>query len=179
MPKYVALLRAINVGGHNVKMDRLRAVFSDMGFTRVESFIASGNIIFDTRTKRGTALERKIESGLVAALGYNVATFIRTPSELKAVAEYTPFEPAEMDRDGNLLYVGFCRAPATTEAQERVSAMSTEIDAFHFHGSELYWLRRTAIGASKCSGARIEMALGSPLTTRNANTVRNLAAKYA
>ena len=51
MPKYVALLRAINVGGHTVKMDHLRSLFEAIGFSNVETFIASGNVIFDSRSK--------------------------------------------------------------------------------------------------------------------------------
>src|SRR6185369_8391120 len=61
MPKYVAFLRAINVGGHVVKMDQLRALFEALGFANVETFIASGNVIFDSKSKNVAALERKID----------------------------------------------------------------------------------------------------------------------
>ncbi len=57
MPKYVALLRAINVGGHTVKMDHLRRLFEALGFTNVETFIASGNVIFDSTSKSTKAFE--------------------------------------------------------------------------------------------------------------------------
>ena len=62
MPKYVAFLRAINVGGHLVKMDYLRTLFEALGFENVETFIASGNVIFDSKSKNTQALEKKIES---------------------------------------------------------------------------------------------------------------------
>ena len=74
MPKYFAFLRAINVGGHTVKMDYLRALFEALGFANVETFIASGNVIFETKSKDTNALQREIEKHLHQALGYEVAT---------------------------------------------------------------------------------------------------------
>src|SRR4030095_12804333 len=82
MPRYVAFLRAINVGGHIVKMDQLRKLFTQLGFTDVETFIASGNVLFTSPSKSGAALEAKIEKHLKAALGYEVATFVRTATEV-------------------------------------------------------------------------------------------------
>src|ERR1041385_3864079 len=98
MPRYIAFLRAINVGGHNtVTMDFLRHFFESLGFAHVETFIASGNIVFETASKNAQALERKIESGLRAALGYEVVAFVRTGAELAAIASYKPFSPAHLD----------------------------------------------------------------------------------
>src|SRR5688572_10594132 len=107
MPKYVAFLRAINVGGHTVKMDALRRLFEALGFVNVETFIASGNVIFDSPSKDTKALEKKIESYLRETLGYEVATFIRTIAEVAAIADYKPFIDAELKAEGNTLYVGF------------------------------------------------------------------------
>jgi len=86
MPKYVAFLRAINVGGHTVKMDHLRLIFEAMGLKNVETFIASGNVIFDSTAKNSKALESKIEEFLQERLGYQVATFIRSTSEVGNIA---------------------------------------------------------------------------------------------
>ena len=88
--KYVALLRAINVGGHAVKMAVLRGHFESLGFSNVETFIASGNVIFDSRA-RPAALQKMIEARLQESLGYEVATFIRTTAEVEAVSKYQPF----------------------------------------------------------------------------------------
>lgn len=98
MPRYIALLRAINVGGHNaVKMDFLRRLFESLGFSNVETFIASGNVVFETASKNAQALERAIEERLREALGHTVATFIRTDAELAAVASYKPFGQSDLD----------------------------------------------------------------------------------
>src|SRR5687768_17634428 len=104
MPKYVAFLRAINVGGHTVKMDHLRSLFAALGFANVETFIASGNVIFDSPSKTPAALERKIEKHLFDSFGYKAATFIRTVNELTEVVSHQPFPPAEMAADGNVVY---------------------------------------------------------------------------
>ena len=69
MPRYVAFLRAINVGGHTVKMEDLRRLFETMGFANVETFIASGNVIFESKSKNTQAMERKIENHLRESLG--------------------------------------------------------------------------------------------------------------
>ena len=68
MTKTIAFLRAINVGGHNVKMESLRALFEQLGFDAVETFIASGNVVFETDAAPDTALEAAIEAHLKAAL---------------------------------------------------------------------------------------------------------------
>ena len=78
MFRFIAFLRAINVGGgRTVKMQSLRQVFEPLGFCRVATFIASGNVIFETMRKRSKTLERKIEKALQKTLGYEVRAFIR------------------------------------------------------------------------------------------------------
>src|SRR2546426_4439388 len=96
MPKYVAFLRAINVGGHTVKMDHLRLLFEALGFSNVETFIASGNVIFDSKSKNTKALEEKIEGCLYETLGYPVSTFIRSTVEVATIANYKPFNAAAL-----------------------------------------------------------------------------------
>ncbi len=97
MARYVAFLRAINVGGsHVVKMDALKAMFEDLGFAKVETFIASGNVIFETPSRDLVAVERKIEQVLEKRLGYEVATFIRSLEGVAAIARYQPFPKAAM-----------------------------------------------------------------------------------
>jgi hypothetical protein len=81
MPRHIAFLRAINVGGHTVKMDQLRTLFEELGLKDVETFIASGNVIFRSPAK-SASLESKIERHLHRALGYEVDTFIRTDGEV-------------------------------------------------------------------------------------------------
>lgn len=175
--RYVAFLRAINVGGHTVKMAHLRTLFVALGFANVETFIASGNVIFEAPTSDTHALEGQIEQHLRQALGYAVATFIRTTSELAAVVQQRPFVAAELEADHGL-YIAFLPTPPSSAAQEKLLAYRSALDNFHIHGREVYWLCRTRMSDSAFSGALLEKALGMPATMRNATTVRKLVAKY-
>jgi uncharacterized protein (DUF1697 family) len=176
--RLVAFLRAINVGGHNVKMDRLRELFEALGLSNVETFIASGNVIFDSPAKNTRALEEEIEGHLREALGYEVAAFLRSASELADIAHYEPFTISELDEEDNSLYIAFLPASPDDEAQQRLLAFRTEIDDFHVHEREVYWLCRKKMSESAFSGALLEKTIGMPATMRNATTVKKLAAKY-
>jgi len=179
MPKYVAFLRAINVGGHTVKMDHLRSLFEALEFSNVETFIASGNVIFDSSSKAAKALEKKIEAHLQKALGYNVATFIRSTSELAEVARYKPFSDAELTAEGNILYIGFLEDSPGPEATQKLLSFKTKVDEFHVNGREVYWLCHKKFSESEFSGARLEKTLGMRATIRNSTTVNKIASKYS
>lgn len=91
MPRLVAFLRAINAGrGRAVKMGLLRRVFESLGFCEVTTFIASGNVVFDTGARDVKMLEKKIERKLRQALAYDVAVFIRSAIELRQIATFGP-----------------------------------------------------------------------------------------
>jgi len=179
MPRYIALLRAINVGGRVVKMDRLRALFEELGLSQVKTFIASGNVLFTSSSKSGPALERKIERQLRAALGYEVATFVRTLAEVQQVAAYEPFSAAVTATAYHAIYVSFLREPPSAEARAAVAALCSPTDDFHVQGRELYWLSRVPFSESKVAGPLLERILGMPATSRSVTSVRKLAAKCA
>src|SRR5687768_18455045 len=105
--RFIALLRAINVGGHNVKMSDLRALFESLGFSSVETFIASGNVIFESPEENREVLEGRIAKHLQKSLGYEVATFIRSPAEITQIASYRPFPASELATEGASLYIAF------------------------------------------------------------------------
>ncbi len=174
MPVFVAFLRAINVGGRNVGMAELRDLFAGMGFTGAESFIASGNIIFDPGTDQDAIeLEAQIETHLAAALGYAVATFVRTPAQVGKIASRRPFGDAE----GSLQY-GLVTAPIGADAKRALAALQTDADRLAFAGREIAWLRPDP-AASKLTGAHVERAIRASATFRNVTTLRRLAARYA
>lgn len=176
MTRYVAFLRAINVGGHVVRMDALRRMFESMGALNVATFIASGNVIFDTRRTNPAVLEQSIAEGLGKALGYPVATFLRTLPDLAAIAAHAPFPQAEFDA-GATMYVGFMNDKPARERIRAVTALRTDVDEFHVRDREVYWLRRKAPWVSGYSGPPLDRTLAVPLTMRNVTTLRKLAAK--
>jgi uncharacterized protein (DUF1697 family) len=181
MPRHIAFLRAINVGGRRVKMDRLREIVQQLGFAGVETFIASGNVAFEAPAGDGATLETRIEHHLQQQLGYTVDTFVRSAAELREIAEHDPFPgsaPIGAEGDAGALMVAFLKAPPTEEAWQRLLRHQSETDNFRAYGREVYWLCRTRISESAFSGALLERALGVPATMRNVTTVRALAAKY-
>ena len=179
MPKYIAFLRAINVGGHTVKMDHLRRLFEAIGFTNVETFIASGNVIFDSTSKNTKALEKKIEDHLRKKLGYDVKIFIRSTAEVAAIAKYKPFADSELNTKGNMLYIGFVADKPGNEAKQKLLSSATKTDEFLISEREVYWLCRKMFHESKFSGGLLEKILGTPATFRNSTTIRKIAAKYS
>ena len=177
MPRLIAFLRAINVGGHTVTMARLRQEFEGLGFTDVETFIASGNVIFTSRAGDQVAIEKKVEARLQSSLGYEVATFVRTDAEVAAVAGYQPFPAAQIE-DGAALYVGFVGRPLNAAAARAVMTFKTETDDFRVKGREVYWLRTKRQSDSPFKYASLEKALKIRATFRGINTVIRLAAKH-
>src|SRR5690242_4767910 len=118
MTHYIAFLRAINVGGHTIKMEQLKQHFEALGLANVETFINSGNVAFVSRSTQTGSLEKKIEAHLLQLMGYAVATFIRSAAEVAAIAAYAPFAtplPA-----GGGLYIAFVQAPPGPEVQQRL-----------------------------------------------------------
>ena len=179
MARFVAFLRAINVGGHIVKMEHLRRSFEALGFTAVETFIASGNVIFEATARTEETLRKRIEAKLEADLGYAVATFLRTAAEVQAIASYEAFSEASFRTADSRLFVAFLQAEVDRGAGERLLREATAVDEFRIDGREVYWLCHASMKDSKFSAAKLEKIAGAAATLRNVNTVRRLADKLA
>ena len=174
MPRCVAFLRAVNVGGRTVKMDALRVAFEALALTNVETFIASGNVIFDSRARDLAALERKIEAQLLISFGFEIHTFVRTLPEVAAVAAHPAFDtPAQTQ------VVGFLRSAPTPAARQAIERISTDADRLQLHGRELFWLSENRQSDSVFSNAAFERALDMRSTFRGLSTLRKLVARHA
>ena len=173
--RYVAFLRAINVGGHVVKMDRLRSIFESMRFHNVETFIASGNVIFEA-AGNADVLERRIEKGLAVALGYEVEVFLRSVDELSAIARHEPFEGS---LDDCTVFVVFLKQAPTPSARKQFGALRLDNDGLHIDKREVYWLCRAGRMSDSPVAVPLGKVVGNGGTMRNVTTVRKLAAKYA
>ena len=175
MPRYVAFLRAVNVGGRVVKMDALKKVFGSMGLADVESFIASGNVVFSAKGVRG--LDDRIAAALETALGFEVPAFVRTMNEVAAAALYAPFPERDAARFPTYL-VGFLLKDLDAEGVARLAALGTEADRFHVRGRDFWWLSKHHQARPAITGRALEKALGGPTTLRNVNTILRLAEKF-
>jgi uncharacterized protein (DUF1697 family) len=158
-------------------MEALRELFAGLGFSGVETFIASGNVIFQSKSTKTAELEKRIERHLAADLGYPVAAFLRNDAELAAICEYRPFEEEAM-RTAGALCVGFLAQEMGTAEREALMSLQTGIDTFHVHGRELYRLCRKKQSESTISNAFLERKLKVPFTFRSVTTVAKLANAY-
>ncbi len=174
--RYVALLRGINVGGHVVKMDRLRQVFTDLGLDNVRSYINSGNVFFDTSATDRASLTETIERALHDALGYAVPTFLRTPEELNAVLDRDPF--AEIVKTDDLRFcVMFTSEPLDRELQLPVSTPRNDMDIVAVNEFEAYVIWRLIDG--RVTGKFSADVLPTRNTTRFFHTLKKILAAAA
>ena len=177
MPKYAAFLRAVNLGGRTVKMDKLREIFAGLGFDNVETFIASGNVIFDSKSKDGGALEKRIAAELERALGFEVATFVRTTKELAAISEYGAFPKALLGLAA-AYNVAFLAGEPAGDRVAALRALEDELHSFHVRGREMYWLSKVKQSEAKFKTNDFERALGMKMTLRGINTVRRMTERW-
>lgn len=176
--RYVAFLRAINVGGHTVKMDRLRELFHDMGLRNVETFIASGNVLFESAAK-AAALEDRIERRLEHALGFPVATFLRTADEVRELGALDVFPGAAELPKPHLVQVGFLKTALLAPALATVQSLCDGVNHFRAIGRELHWHSADRVTILRLTGPALERKLGAQVTFRSVNTVRRLGGLLA
>jgi uncharacterized protein (DUF1697 family) len=176
----IAFLRGMNVGGHRVTMDTLRAEFVAMGLANVETFIASGNVIFDMKSpSSSTGLEQRIEAHLRQALGYEVATFLRTTAELRAIDAAAVFAPADVALATNTIHIGFLRSAPGADVVAALSGLTTSVDRVQVRGQELYWLCRGRSTDTLLKWPQLLRTHRLDVTMRNLKTIHRMVARYA
>jgi len=178
MPQYIAFLRGINVGGHRVKMDRLRELFEELGLRGVSTFIASGNVAFSADSSDVQTLRVEIERCLAEGLGYDVPAFLRTPAQLAEISRIEPLDPEETGQSQPSVYVIFLHAPTSAEVRAELESLSSDMDEFRFSGTEVYWLIQGKLSESPLFSGGLELVFrGASTTTRNMTTLRRLVSK--
>ncbi len=174
MAKFIALLRGINVSGQKkIKMADLRALFVELGFTRVATYIQSGNVVFDAGGSRPPELKSRIEAAISDVYGFDVVVILRSGRELTKIISKNPYQ----DRDGiahDKLYVAFLSEPVSGGFDELMSVPSGE-DSFIPAEGVVYLHCPGGFGKTVYNNNSIEKAAGVPATTRNWRTVNRLA----
>lgn len=164
MTTYIALLRGINVGGHRVKMERLRELFGEMGLANVRSFIQSGNIFFESENSDRTALVARIEARLLDALGYAVPTLLRTRQELQSSLCPNPFAGVEVAPDTRLLIV-FTSEPLSGEQPLPARSPNGAIEIVGATSGEVFVVYRLSDGKPPNVEAFLKRAFGKGAST--------------
>jgi uncharacterized protein (DUF1697 family) len=172
MTRYIAFLRAINVGGRTVKMDKLKELLAMPGFKNIATYIQSGNVVIEHKETDREVLIAKIEAKLLKGLGYEVKTLLRTIPELEAIIEHTPFKnPAEDMKQ----HVSFLSAEPDKDAAKALMGLQTEAEQFRIVGTEVYILvKKGAYGETLFSNTFLEKKLKLSATTRNWATVNKM-----
>ena len=158
-------------------MTELKQLFEALGYANVETFIASGNVIFEAKTTDGAKLEQRIEQHLATSLGYAVDTFVRSEAEVVAAQQFQAF--ATGVPDGGAIYVTFLKEPLSVVSAKRLIACRTDVDEFQVHGREIYWRCLIKSSDSKVWASPELKAIKLPTgTMRNLTSLTKLVAKH-
>ena len=178
MATYIALLRGINVGGKNmIKMAELKRMFESLGLYHVQTYIQSGNVLFQSGEEEDS-LHAHLEEEVEKAFGISVPVVLRTTAELNAVIRNRPFtgdeiRAAEALGQGESFYVAFLNSPPSPETVASVDVYKNEAEKYHIAGRDVYLLFHGSIRDSKLAANLYR--LGAPCTTRNWRTVHKLS----
>lgn len=174
MNKYVAFLRAINVGGNTIiKMTDLKQIFESLGLENVQTYIQSGNVIFESEEEDTASLETQIERQIEKATGYKTRLFVRTIREVRSIANKSPFTA----KVNETVHIGFLKKKPDKKHQAALLTFRSDADDFAVKGREVYNLRYDR-EKSIFSNNFIEKILKMPSTTRNMTVIKKIAEKY-
>ena len=177
MPRFVAFLRGINVGGRWVKKEKLQETFSSLGFENVCAFKQSGNVIFETSAEAMHDLEERIMAKLQTALGYSMPVFIRSTEQLKRVVKLEVFKG--QSSEGSSFLVTFLpdASPIAFTSQLPLMIPKSTAQVILAHGTEVFSVTH-GCGEGALPNPFIESKLSVKATTRNLNVVKDIVEKF-
>ena len=172
--RYVALLRGINVGGNTmIKMDELKAVFSELGFENVKSYINSGNLAFDTKKTAETKLVDKIENAVEAKFGKRAHVMVREQNDIERVLKNNPFDGQYESHKH--MHVLFLKKPMPAEKAAQLQESALPGERYEIRDREIYNLLPNGVAGSLLTKGFFEKKPIVPYTGRNWRTVEKLA----
>lgn len=172
MEWYVALLRGINVGGHNsLTMDELSSILEEIGLLNISTYIQSGNVLFQSEASDLHDLARKVSAAIEKAKGFAPNVHIMPFQRFKSAAKDNPFPDAE--EEPSRLHLAFMEGVPAEPDLDQLEAVKTENERFELIEDVLYLHAPDGIGRSKLV-AKLEKALGVSTTMRNWRTVTKL-----
>ena len=174
MPRYIALLRGINLGGNNqMKMSDLKAVFEECGFENVVTYINSGNLAFDAKKTAEAKLVQKIEDGVEAKFGKRVDVMVREQSEIERIIKNNPFDGQYESHKH--MHVLFLREPMPKEKEKLLQASAFPGEKYDVRDREIYNLLPNGVAGSLLTKGFFEKKPRVSYTGRNWRTVEKLA----
>jgi uncharacterized protein (DUF1697 family) len=175
MAVIVAMLRGVNLGGHNmIKMEALRALCGSLGLRDAQTYVQSGNVVFRTKHRNLAALAKRIEDAIERGFGFRPAVIVRTTSDLRGVIAKNPFA-SRRGIDPSRLLVTFLAGVPGTEARERILKIKADPEELFIEGREVFIYFPNGVAHPKLSWVRdIGKMLGTSGTGRNWNSVSKL-----
>ena len=173
MPRYVALLRSVNVAGHGrIAMQELRASFESLGYGDVTTYIQTGNVLFTTGSKSEAKIAEAIEERLAEDFGDSPAVILRSVPELLRIGAASPYARAGANPARH--HVTFLAATPAKKALAALDLPPSRRDELVVEGREVYVHTPDGYAETKYTGSFLERRLGMLSTTRNWNTVTKL-----
>ena len=170
---YISLLRGINVGGHNkIVMKDLTLLYASLGFEKVETFIQSGNVVFNTSENIDTLLE-KIEDAIEKKYGFHVPVQIRQASDFENIIKACPYTKLDL-ADGTRIMITFLDALPSSENIEKLMSHVQEPEKLEIIGQESYLYCPNGYGETKLNNDFLEKILEVNATTRNWKSVMRI-----
>ncbi len=171
METYISLLRGINVSGKNkIKMTDLKRSFESHGFLNVQTYIQSGNVIFQYKHGYEKQLEDKIQHLIKSVFGFDVPVVIRTFQDFKDIISATPFSAKEE----TMQYVTFLKSAPDSFPDDKINPAKNESEIVSIVDKNIYLYCPIGYGRTKLSNAFFEKKLKQTATTRNWKTIRTL-----
>lgn len=175
MAKYISILRGINVGGNRkILMKDLKSLYEGLGFSKVETYSQSGNVIFESGQELSTMeLEVKIQQSIAETFGFDVTVIVRTAEEWSEIIAKSPFWK-ETDVDIEKLHLTILKQIPSPELVMEIKGMKFQPDRFEILGSDVFVYCENGYGRTKITNDFFEKKLKIPASTRNWKTVMKL-----
>jgi uncharacterized protein (DUF1697 family) len=175
MDRYISILRGINVGGNRkILMKDLKSLYEKLGFSKVETYIQSGNVIFETDQKLcNYELEQRIQQEIAKIFGFDVSVIVRTSGEWAESIAQNPFLKEE-NVDINRLHLTCLKELPAADLLEKIRNIQYPPDRYEIIGCNVFIFCAAGYGTSKLVNSLFESKLKVQATTRNWKTVMKL-----
>ena len=178
MTTHLALLRGINVSGHNmIKMEALKTTLEAVGFENVQTYIQSGNVFVDTEEENTAAVGFKIKQEIFKSFGHEVPVVVIGKADLEASLKNNPFLK-EKDSDLKKLYVAFVSKTLQPDSMNDLRISQFKPDEANIDANRIYIKYAVGAGKTRFDQKYIEKKLNVTATIRNWNTVTQLLKMY-
>lgn len=171
MKTYIALLRGINVSGQKkIKMADLKALFENLGFGRVVTYIQSGNVIFGSAATSNSKLARQIAKAVYDSHGFEVPILVKTVDEIQSIIANNPLDPSKHER----MYFTLLHEAPSEELVSKLTSLSYEQEEFVIGPHCVHFYSPIGYGRAKFNNNFFEKKLKVSATTRNYKTMTKL-----